>query len=135
MPGASTLAPERSQTRTDQVQHRGGSDLSDGSLEARPAQHMQALARANAVRLARASLKRAVARGERTAAEIVLESPWEAQSMTIGELLSAQRRWGQARTRKLLNGLSLTETKALGTLTQRQRLLLASALEGKRRGS
>ena len=51
-------------------------------------QHMQALAHANRVRLARASLKRAVAAGEVEAAEIVRECPWEVRSMTVGELLA-----------------------------------------------
>ena len=40
-------------------------------------QHMQALAHANRVRLARASLKRDIATGAVDAAEIVRECPWE----------------------------------------------------------
>ena len=94
-------------------------------------QHMQALARANRVRLARAALKRAVAAGERRVAEIVLESPWETESMSISELLSAQRRWGRTRSRKFLGELALSENKRLDTLTRRQRLLLAAALHAK----
>ncbi len=94
-------------------------------------QHMQALARANEVRLARADMKRQIARGERTAAEVVLECPWQAESMTIAELLSSQRRWGKARSRKLIVSTGLTETKRLGTLTERQRRLLSAALEAK----
>ena len=58
-------------------------------------QHMQALAQANRVRLARAELKRQVAEGEATVAEIVLECPWEAESMTIADLLMSQHRWGR----------------------------------------
>ena len=46
-------------------------------------QHMQALARANEVRLTRAELKRRIAQGEMTVAEVVLDSPWEAASMSI----------------------------------------------------
>jgi hypothetical protein len=92
---------------------------------------MQALARANRVRLARAALKRAVAAGERRVAEIILESPWEADSMSISELLSAQRRWGRTRSRKFLSELALSENKRLETLTRRQRLLLAAALDAK----
>jgi hypothetical protein len=95
-------------------------------------QHMQALARANEVRLARAALKREVAAGARNAIDVVLDSPWEAESMTVSELLSSQRRWGRARSRKLIMSVGLTETKRLGTLTERQRRLLAGALEAKR---
>ncbi len=91
-------------------------------------QHMRALERANSVRLARAELKRAIARGERDAAAVVEESPWETESMTIAELLTSQRRWGQTRARKFLMPLSLNENKQLGTLTSRQRRLLAAEL-------
>jgi hypothetical protein len=94
-------------------------------------QHMQALARANQVRLARARLKRDVAAGRRSATDVVRECPWEADSMTIAELLSSQRRWGKARSRKLILSTGLTETKRLGTLTERQRRLLARALDEK----
>ena len=49
-------------------------------------QHMQALARANRVRLARAELKRQVAEGELSVADVVLSCPWEAHSMAIADL-------------------------------------------------
>jgi len=91
-------------------------------------QHMRALQKANQIRLARAALKREIASGARTAAEVVIHCPPEAESMTISELLSSQRRWGRARSRKLLSGLELKENKALGTLTERQRGLLSAQL-------
>lgn len=98
-------------------------------------QHMRALERANSVRLARAELKRAIARGEKDPAEIVEDSPWETESMTIAELLTSQRRWGQTRARKFLVPLSLNENKQLGTLTSRQRRLLATELSARRAGT
>lgn len=91
-------------------------------------QHMRALERANLVRLARAELKRAIARGDMDAAEVVRNCPWETESMTIAELLTSQRRWGRTRARKFLLPLSLNENKQLGTLTERQRRLLAAEL-------
>jgi hypothetical protein len=94
-------------------------------------QHMQALARANKVRLARAALKRDIGASRRDVVEIVRTCPWEAESMTLAELLSSQRRWGKARSRKLIVQAGLTETKRLGTLTERQRGILAAALEAK----
>lgn len=97
-------------------------------------QHMQALARANKVRLARAELKRQVAAGRLSATDVVLGCPWEAESMPLIELLSSQRRWGRARSRKLIVQTGLTENKRLGTLTERQRRLLAAALEAKGQG-
>jgi hypothetical protein len=89
---------------------------------------MQALAQANRVRLARAALKRAIGRGEITASEVVRECPWETESMTLAELLTSQRRWGRTRAHKFVNALALSENKRLGTLTRRQRLLLATEL-------
>ncbi len=94
-------------------------------------QHMQALERANRVRLARAELKRSIARGDVDASNVVRECPWETESMTLAELLTSQRRWGRTRARKFLVGVSLSENKRLGTLTERQRALLSSALAEK----
>ena len=127
MPAISTYAPAPTpvQLPRSRPEHRA-----HHAAQVEP-QHMQALARANRVRLARAALKRAVAAGERRVAEIILESPWEADSMSISELLSAQRRWGRTRSRKFLSELALSENKRLETLTRRQRLLLAAALDAK----
>jgi hypothetical protein len=92
---------------------------------------MQALAHANRVRLARAELKRCIARGERHAAEVIRDCPWETESMTLAELLTSQRRWGRTRSRKFLVALAMSENKRLGTLTQRQRHVLSNELEEK----
>lgn len=97
-------------------------------------QHMQALEHANRIRLARASLKRAVAAGQVDAAEIVRNCPVEVESMSIGELLRSQRRWGRTRARKFLFTMALNENRELGRLTDRQRIVLAAALEAKRLG-
>jgi hypothetical protein len=104
------------------------------TVPAQMPQHLQALAQANRVRLARAALKRSVAASEVDAAEVVRECPWEAQSMTLAELLTSQRRWGRTRARKFLASLALSENKRIGTLTQRQRLLLSTELEARLAG-
>ena len=91
-------------------------------------QHMEALARANRVRLARAELKRSIARGDVDAADVIRDCPWETESMTLAELLTSQRRWGGTRARKFLLALALNENKRLGTLTSRQRALVSSEL-------
>lgn len=91
-------------------------------------QHMRALARANEVRLARAELKRRIAHGEVAVAEVVLDSPWEAESMSIADLLMSQRRWGSTRCRKLLQTIPMSENKTVGSMTERQRRALASML-------
>lgn len=94
-------------------------------------QHMRALARANRVRLARAELKRSISRGDVEVEGVIRECPWETESMTLAELLTSQRRWGRTRARKFLQGLALNENKRLGTLTARQRTLVATALAAK----
>lgn len=94
-------------------------------------QHMQALEHANRVRLARAELKREIGRGDIAAADVIRECPWETESMTLAELLTSQRRWGRTRARKFLLALAMSENKRLGTLTDRQRLLLSNELEAK----
>lgn len=91
-----------------------------------PPQHMQALQRANEVRLARAELKRNIGLGTLTVAEVILMCPWEAASMTIAELLTSQRRWGTTRASKFLAGIGMPETKTVGSMTDRQRGLLAA---------
>jgi hypothetical protein len=94
-------------------------------------QHMQALEHANRVRLARAALKREIASGAVAASEVIRECPWETESMSLAELLTSQRRWGRTRARKFLLALAMSENKRLGTLTDRQRMLLSNELQAK----
>jgi hypothetical protein len=95
-------------------------------------QHLRALEYANRVRLARARLKRKIAAGELSAAEVVLNCPWQAHSMSISDLLMSQKRWGRTRCRRLLVSLAVPENKQMGTLTERQRLALAAVLTAKK---
>ena len=103
--------------------------MSETALISQAPQRLRALERANAVRLARAELKRRIAEGEATAADVILYPPEEGLTWEIGELLMSQRRWGTTRCRKFLARYNLTETKTLGALTDRQRRLLADELE------
>jgi hypothetical protein len=93
-------------------------------------QHMRALQQANRVRLARAELKRQVTDGEVSVAETVLECPWEAESMAIADLLMSQHRWGRTRCRRFLSSIPMSETKTIGSMTERQRRALAARLRG-----
>ena len=92
-------------------------------------QHLRALEQANRVRLARAELKRRVATQTTTVADVVLDCPWEAESMELSDLLMSQRRWGRARCRRVLLSLGLPENKQIGTLTERQKRALAATLK------
>src|SRR5262245_12934046 len=112
------------------VAMRGG--FMDATATAPAAQHMRALAQANRVRLARAELKKQVAEGDASVADVVLECPWQAESMTISDLLMSQHRWGRTRCRRFLASIPMSETKTIGTMTERQRRALAGLLEGDR---
>lgn len=105
--------------------------MGESAMPSAAPQHLRALQHANRVRLARAELKRRIAAQDTSAAEVVLNCPWEASSMEISDLLMAQRRWGRARCRRLLLSLGLAENKQLGTLTARQRQALAALLTAK----
>ena len=94
-------------------------------------QHLRTLEYANRVRLARARMKRRIAAGELSVVDVVLDCPWEAHSMSISDLLMAQRRWGRTRCRRVLMSLGVSEIKKIGTLTERQRMALAAALSAK----
>ena len=98
-----------------------------------PPQHMRALERANAVRLARAELKRKVAMDQIDVAAVVLNCPWEAESMAVADLLMSQRRWGQTRCRKFLAQVPMSERKTIGSMTDRQRRTLAAMLSSAER--
>jgi hypothetical protein len=93
-------------------------------------QHLRALAQANRVRLARAELKRQVAEDEISVADVVLSCPWEAESMAIADLLMSQHRWGRTRCRRFLSSIPMSETKTIGSMTERQRRELAARLRG-----
>jgi hypothetical protein len=92
-------------------------------------QRLRALEQANAIRLARAELKRQIAVGDASVADVILNCPESARKWTISELLMAQRRWGITRCRKFLDRNGISEIKAIGALTERQRLMLAEQLQ------
>ena len=107
--------------------------MTEHALMTRQPQRLRALERANEIRLARAELKRRIAYGDISAAEVILDPPCAAASWEIAELLMSQRRWGSSRCRKFLLRNQISETKPVGALTERQRRLLADQLS--RRGA
>lgn len=98
-------------------------------IEPGPApQRLRALERANHVRVVRADLKRRLRSGEVAAAEAILRCSSDTHTMTVGELLRCQRGWGPRRSALMLRSLSVSDRKTLGSLTQRQRVMLAAVL-------
>ncbi len=98
------------------------------------AQHLRALERANEVRCSRARLRRDVTRGQRSAAEVILDPPAEALTATIGELLTWQRGWGSVRAERFLAALGAKELafvsvgRVLQNVMPRERSVIAERL-------
>jgi hypothetical protein len=100
------------------------------------AQRLRALERANHIRTVRANLKRRLRAGEEGAAEVILRCSRDTDTMTVGELLGSQWGWGARRSALTLRSVSVSERKTLGSLTERQRVMLAAVLtRGARRGA
>jgi len=93
-----------------------------------PQQRLLALERANHVRIARAALKRRLRAGEVVVAESILRGSRDTDTMTVAELLLSQRGWGPTRSSKMLRSVALSEKKTLGSLTERQRVMLVAVL-------
>jgi len=104
-----------------------------GTIDAQAQQRLEALVRANAVRHARAELKRRIADGDVSAAATILFHRWEFESMPVADVLTSQRHWGERRCRRFLTPLGVHETKTIGSLTERQRVALAAQLSGAER--
>jgi len=98
-------------------------------------QHVEALERANHVRRARAVLKRRIASGDLTAAQVVLSHRWETDNMSIAEVLISQRQWGRARCQAFLMGTTMRDNKTIGSMTERQRIAVAALLTAQSRSA
>ena len=103
------------------------------SVAPAPPQHMRAPGAPRWPVPARAELKRKVAMDLLDVAAVVLNCPWEAESMAVADLLMSQRRWGQTRCRKFLAQVPMSERKTIGSMTDRQRRTLASMLSSAER--
>jgi hypothetical protein len=103
------------------------------AMEAPPvSQPMEALEQANRIRLARAAAKRQINSGEIKAADVILDPSPELEGMRVGDVLNAQHRWGWTRVRRFLSVIPMSERKTLGSMTARQREVVAAALAGER---
>lgn len=95
-------------------------------MERERPQHLEALSRANEIRLEQVALKREIRAGT-TALVEALDRP-EAERMTVYALVASQHRWGRARSRRLLARAGITELTRVGRLTDRQGAALREAL-------
>jgi len=98
-------------------------------MAANTADPLAALKRANEIRLARAQLKRQLGSGTLLAATVIRDCPEEARTWAVLQLLASQPQWGHSKSTRLLRRVGIGERMPLGQLTQRQRRVLATALQ------
>jgi len=73
-------------------------------------------------------VKHLIAAGEMSVSEVIVSDASAIEKMAVIELLLSQRSWGYARCRGLLMAVPLSETKTVGSMTVRQRNVLATLL-------
>jgi len=91
-------------------------------------QALRALQLANQVRRARSEVKARIADGQLPAADVILICPSEIAGMPIAQLLASQHGWGEVRSRAFLAQVAVGADKSIGSLTERQRRVIASLL-------
>ena len=93
-----------------------------------PTVQRENLAQANAVRCARAELKRALKAGSVEIEEVIAHPPRFAEQAKIADLLLALPGVGPTRTTRLLVGCQIPYGKTLASLSERQRGVLIALL-------
>lgn len=102
-----------------------------------PDQRLAALRQANAVRTARAVLKRSLAAGTANICELLASPTPEIATMRVSDLIAATPKRGEdvadaepcvVKTKRLLLACRISEHKTVGGLSTRQRLELCAAL-------
>jgi hypothetical protein len=84
-------------------------------------QRRLALERANAVRIARAKLKKDLAAGNADLAPLIVNPPEYAATAKVVDLLVSVPKIGQVRAHQILGRARIAPSKTLGGLTSRQR--------------
>jgi hypothetical protein len=88
-------------------------------------QHMEALAYANSIRLARAEDKRKIERGQLSVPAILHDVPLHWESAKIIDLLLSMKRCGRVKALNWLRVEKVSEGRRLRDLTERERFALA----------
>ena len=121
---------------TDGIQTPGSSDgqaaASSGAVtsSSSTAQRLEALRRANEIRIGRAQLKRALAAGSVRVSDILAAPPECVKTQKVQALLLALPRYGPARVARLLAQCQISSAKTVGGLSERQRGELIGRLCG-----
>ncbi len=94
-------------------------------------QRMEALARANSVRVQRARLKRDLKDGVVDVVSIILDTPAYLHSAKVFDLLLAVPKLGRVKVSRLLTLSRVSQAKTVGGLSERQRAELIELLRAR----
>lgn len=92
------------------------------------AQREEALAKANEIRRQRTALKAAIAAGEESLISLVRETPDYCETATVLTVCQWPKFYGRTKAVALLRRAGLSATRKLGTLTERERGILAEQI-------
>jgi len=84
-------------------------------------QRMEALARANNIRVRRAELKRHLKTGDVTIAGVIADPPDYVMTAKVYDMLVAVPRIGRVRAGRMLTLCRISQSKTIGGLSERQR--------------
>lgn len=93
-------------------------------------QRMEALRRANEIRVKRAELKRSLKEGSRRFEEIVSDPPEFVRTAKVFDMLMAVPKYGKVKANRFLVQCKISQSKTLGGLSDRQRQELVALLSG-----
>jgi hypothetical protein len=91
-------------------------------------QRMDALARANEIRCARAELKRDLKAGRRSIHSLLLDPPEYLETAKAFDMLLAVPKYGRVKVNKMLLACRISPSKTIGGLSERQRGELVALL-------
>ena len=89
-------------------------------------QRMEALKRANDIRVRRAQLKKDLKDGRVQIEEILLSPPDWVETAKVFDMLMAVPKLGRVKAARLLNSCRISQSKTVGGLSERQRAELVS---------
>jgi hypothetical protein len=108
--------------------HGNHSTIHSATPERSLNQRMDALARANEVRSARAQLKRDLKAGRSSIQSLLLDPPEYLETAKVFDMLLAVPKYGRVKVNKMLLACRISPSKTIGGLSERQRGELVSLL-------
>jgi hypothetical protein len=89
-------------------------------------QRMDALKRANDIRVRRAQLKKDLKDGHASIEQILLDPPDYVSTAKVFDMLMAVPKFGRVKAARLLNQCRISQSKTVGGLSERQRAELVN---------